>query len=258
MIYIGTSGYSFRDWIGEVYPEDIKRYQMLKYYWSVFGFNAVELNFTYYRLPSYKTIVSMVRRTPDGFKFAVKVPSHVTHEGWKKDYDESVVFEYLKAMEPMVSEGRLLIHLAQFPYSFRYEEKNLTYIETIAKNINPLAVEFRHNSWNRDEVFEFLKEHEITYVTVDEPDLKELFPYKPVATSDYVYFRFHGRNQKWFEKYGDRYDYFYSDDELRTFAKDINKFLNEGKVVLVFFNNCHKGSAVKNALKIRELLGVKG
>ncbi|MBC7123441.1 MAG: DUF72 domain-containing protein, partial [Pseudothermotoga sp.] len=64
MIYVGTSGYSFSDWIGEVYPEGISRSNMLRYYASVWRFNAVELNFTYYALPTYRTIVSMLRRTP--------------------------------------------------------------------------------------------------------------------------------------------------------------------------------------------------
>ncbi len=256
MIYMGTSGFSFRDWVGSVYPEDIKRYQMLKYYWSVLGFNSVEINFTYYRMPSYRTIVSFIRRTPDDFKFAVKVPAHVTHEGWKKGYSPEVAKEYLKAIEPMIKENRLLIHLAQFPYSFKYSQENLEYLKKISKEIAPLAVEFRHSSWDRDETYQTLREHGLTYVIVDEPSLKELFPYKPEVTTDMAYFRFHGRNEHWFDHYGDRYDYFYSDDELRVFANDIKRLMQRVQKVLIFFNNCHAGSAVKNAHRLREMLGV--
>lgn len=255
MLYVGTSGFSFKDWIGPVYPEGIKESQMIKYYWGVLGFNAVELNFTYYRMPSYKTIVSLLRRTPNDFMFSVKLPAFVTHQMWQDKFESKVIDEYLKATFPLIEERRLLFHLAQFPYAFKYSKDNLEYIAKLKNHIDDLAVEFRHVSWDRKEVYAFLKENEITFTIVDEPKLPGLFPYKAFTTTDKAYFRFHGRNKKWFEAQRDeRYDYFYSDDELSNFARDIKKISKKVKEVAVFFNNCHKGSAALNAIKLKSYL----
>ena len=257
MIYIGTSGFSFKDWVGPVYPERIKESQMLKYYWGVLKFNAVEINFTYYRMPSYKTIISLLRRTPNDFMFSIKLPALVTHQMWREKFESKVIDEYLKATFPLKEEGRLLFHLAQFPYAFKYSKANLEYIAKLKKYIGDLAVEFRHVSWDREEVYSFLKENKITFTIVDEPKLLGLFPYKVIATTDEAYFRFHGRNKKWFEAQRDeRYDYLYSDEELSSFAKDINEISKKVKVTVAFFNNCHKGSAALNALKLRSMLNV--
>lgn len=257
MIYIGTSGYSFNDWVGTAYPEGIKKSQMLTYYWSRLGFNTVELNFTYYTIPSYRTIVSILRKTPGDFKFSVKLPSQVTHQSWRDgNVDQSAVKSYLGALKPMEDEKRLLTHLAQFPYSFKFSKKGLKYIKQISNTFRPLSIEFRHNSWDRNEVYEFLRDNEITFVVVDEPKLKGLFPYKVLATADMAYFRFHGRNKRWFDSSHDRYDYMYSEEDLKMFSSDIKRIYGDVKDVLVYFNNCHRGQAVKNALKLKELLEI--
>ncbi len=256
MIYLGTSGFSFEDWIGPVYPPSIKKSQMLTYYWSVLGFNTVELNFTYYSMPSYKTVVSMLRKTPPDFMFSVKLPGHVTHEGWRKGLDVSVVEDYKNAIKPMEEEGRLLSHLAQFPYAFKFSEEGLKYLKRLGDQVRPLAVEFRHRSWDRKETYDFLRENGLTYVIVDEPQIADLFPYKPFATSDTAYFRFHGRNEKWFEEGAERYDYLYSDEDLKRFALDVKEMSKKVGKVLVYFNNCHRGQAVENALKTKEILGL--
>ncbi len=257
MIYLGTSGYSFDDWIGTVYPENIKKSQMLTYYWSRLGFNTVELNFTYYTVPSYRTIVSILRKTPGDFKFSVKLPSQITHQSWKDgDLDREIVKSYLNALKPMEDEGRLLTHLAQFPYSFKFSKKGLKYIKQISNMFKHLSVEFRHESWDKDEVYDFLKDNGITFVVVDEPKLKGLFPYRVLSTTDTAYFRFHGRNDHWFDLNHDRYDYMYSEEDLRLFSNDIRKISERVKDVLVYFNNCHRGQAAKNALRLKELLEI--
>ena len=118
-----------------------------------------------------------------------------------------------------------------------------------------IAVEYRHRSWLREEVFEFMKERSITYVTVDEPPIGDLFPYYPYHTTAKAYYRFHGRNKRWFEaEGGERYDYLYSKEELEKFAGDVKKSMKEVEEVFVFFNNCHKGSAVTNALDFSKML----
>ena len=256
MIRVGTSGFSFEDWIGTVYPENLKKSQMLSYYWSVLKFDTVEINFTYYSLPSYRTMISLLRKTPSDFVFSVKLPGHATHEGWKKGLDEEVIERYLEAVKPMEEEERLAMHLAQFPYSFKKSENNLKYLKKLSDLVRPLAVEFRHRSWDDERVYEALEGMGVTYVIVDEPDIAELFPYRLRVTSDTAYFRFHGRNERWFDPQVDRYDYLYSDEDIERFARDISEISKKVKRTLVYFNNCHRGQAVKNALKLKEILGI--
>ncbi len=229
---------------------------MLVYYWSNLGFNSVELNFTYYSIPSYKTVVSMLRKTPQDFMFSVKVPGHVTHEGWKEDLDADIVKSYSKALEPMLIEGRLLSHLAQFPYTFKFSKKRLEYLKKTSDMLHPLTVEFRHNSWDREEVYEFLRKNGITCAIVDEPKMRNLFPHKIVVTTDTAYFRFHGRNERWFDRGSDRYDYLYTEEDIRRFSEDIKEISSRVRRILIYFNNCHNGKAVKNALKLKELLSI--
>jgi uncharacterized protein YecE (DUF72 family) len=257
LIYIGTSGYSFNDWIGEVYPEGISKSDMLKYYAAVWKFKAVELNFTYYALPGYRTIVSMLRRTPSDFVFSVKLPASVTHEAWKSNlFPEEDVKKTIEALAPMVEEGRLKILLAQFPYSFRDTPANRQYLQMLRKKIDlPVAVEFRHASWDNETAYELLKSCGFTFVIVDEPNLRELFPYVPRLTSNVCYFRLHGRNRDWFNApEGERYNYKYSDEELKVFAADILRLSNHAMDTFVFFNNCYRGNAVRDALKLRQMI----
>jgi len=199
----------------------------------------------------------MLRKTPMNFYFVVKLPGKITHEAWKNGEMENCVNKFLKTIQPMIDEGRLKLLLAQFPYSFKFSRKNVEYIEKIREYFKDLdiAIEYRHRSWLREEVFEYMKKRNIVYVIVDEPPIKELFPYYPYHTTSKAYYRFHGRNKKWFEaENGERYDYLYSTEELKKFAKDVRRSMEEVKEVFVFFNNCHRGSAVINALDFSKML----
>lgn len=256
LLYIGTSGYYFSDWIGTVYPEGLSKTQLLKYYATVWNFNAVELNFTYYTIPNYKTIVSMLRKTPQTFVFSVKLPNSVTHQGWKTlSLPKQDIEKTLSALEPMIYEGRLKTLLAQFPYAFRYTRENMQYIQELRDKIDlPIAIEFRHCSWDNDQVYDFLRTHELSFVITDEPRIKDLFPYRVIRTSKISYFRYHGRNEKWFVSGAERYNYEYSFEQLREFAKDIVDIAKESEDLFVFFNNCYRGKAVQNALTLHSIL----
>jgi len=261
MIYIGTSGYSFPDWVGKVYPSEIDQRSMLRYYAFVWKFNVVELNFTYYRMPALKTVVGILRKTPSDFFFTVKLPQPVTHEIWRKGDTEElsrILNHFTNALVPMKNEGRLKCILVQFPRSFVKSRQNMDYtlvLRDFLVSHAPMAVEFRHDSWVSNETYDFLKEHSISHVVADEPKLDRLYPYVAVHTASPAYFRFHGRNVRWFEAQGSkRYDYLYDRKELEEFAEDVKKMAEKGDVY-VFFNNCYNGQAVTNALEFRKLLG---
>ncbi|HNR79762.1 MAG TPA: DUF72 domain-containing protein [Mesotoga infera] len=262
MIHIGTSGYSFPDWVGTAYPKGLVPSQMLRYYHNVWKFNAVELNFTYYRMPSYKTIAGMLRQIAGEMVFSVKAPGKITHEFWKAPSADlmELAVGFLDVLTPMREEGRLGPILFQFPWSFKRNEENIAYLERLSKVFdageNRLVVEFRHDSWAVEESFELLEKIDIVPAVVDEPSIAGLFPYLPRQGRNVAYFRFHGRNPGWFESEGsERYNYNYSEDDLRSFALDVLEFHGHGLEVFVFFNNCHLGRAVHNALRFRDMIG---
>lgn len=261
MLHLGTSGYSFDDWKGTVYPENIKPSEMLRYYHSVWNFNSVELNFTYYRQPSYKSIVGITRKIPGEFVFSVKAPGKVTHEFWRNSSITEAyknLNDFLEPLKILMKENRMGMILFQFPYSFHLNESNMKYIKDISnycieKN-HKIAIEFRNIEWADSNILKELSSY-MTPVTVDEPKIGKLLPYIPLKSNNIAYFRFHGRNRNWFNAEGSkRYDYNYSKNELRRFANDVVKFLKEGTEVYVYFNNCYLGQSVNNALRFREIL----
>jgi uncharacterized protein YecE (DUF72 family) len=158
---------------------------MLRYYHNVWKFNAVELNFTYYRMPSYKTIAGMLRQIAGEMVFSVKAPGKITHEFWKAPSADlmELAVGFLDVLTPMREEGRLGPILFQFPWSFKRNEENIAYLERLSKVFdageNRLVVEFRHDSWAVEESFELLEKIDIVPAVVDEPSIAGLFPYLP-------------------------------------------------------------------------------
>ncbi|MCE5250710.1 DUF72 domain-containing protein [bacterium] len=255
MIAIGTSGFSFRDWKGVFYPGDIKPADMLGYYARYFS--AVEINTTYYGIPSPKTFERMVGATPDTFEFMVKTNKATTHD--LKDAD--IYPSFAESLAPIRESGRLSGILAQFPWRFRNTQENRRYLAEMSDRYNdaPLFVEFRHDSWNRDEVFDFLRRSGLFFVSVDEPPMGNMMPPVAVATGDKAYVRFHGRNREtWWGDSGDRYDYNYSEDELGEWIDKVEELEKTVWKLYAFFNNCHQGYAVRNALMFRDLMKRKG
>ncbi|MCF7810460.1 DUF72 domain-containing protein [bacterium] len=253
VIQIGTSGYSFKDWRDSFYPKGLAQNQWLNFYAR--HFSVVEINATYYRTPSASTFQSMVDRTPEHFEFWVKVPGDVTH---KNEDVEIVMKPFIEAVKPLEKANRLKGLLAQFPPSFRYNKKSLDRLVRI-RNLVPdvdIAVEFRQDEWLEEGVFDFLEKHGFIHVIPDLPDLKGLPKPDIHVTSSIRYVRFHGRNQQnWYKpQLGDRYDYEYSETELREWISKIKTIDEENSTAYLFFNNCHAGQAVKNARMLRQLL----
>jgi uncharacterized protein YecE (DUF72 family) len=154
-------------------------------------------------------------------------------------------------------EGRLTAILAQFPYSFHAIKDNYDYLGIFKERLRdiPVVVEFRNHSWHNEMSLKFLKENNIGYCIVDEPRLKGLMPYNPTTTTDIDYFRFHGRNANWFDaSTSERYDYLYTQDELKPFMSGIRNIATAARKTIVMINNCHAGKAARNALKMIEML----
>jgi uncharacterized protein YecE (DUF72 family) len=298
-IVIGTSGYSFPDWVGPFYPPGIERSKMLDYY--VRHFAAVEVNATYYRIPPPGTLRAMERKTPPEFQFVVKTHHDMTHE---RSLEPDLYRAFARAVEPIAAAGKLHGLIAQFPFSFRRTPENETFLLELKRHLPdaPLFAEFRHHSWVEDGVWERLEEAGIGYVSVDEPDLPGLVPPMARVTESVGigYVRLHGRNREnWWRhpergrpdgpaaapsagpalprtdfgplfaagapaapgpsgSSSDRYDYLYSEAELREWVEKIREMTLKAKKTFVFFNNCHVGQAATGAKLMRRLLEGEG
>jgi uncharacterized protein YecE (DUF72 family) len=254
-VKIGTSGYSFDDWTGVFYPETIKKGEMLPYYAQ--HFDTVEVNSTYYRIPPARVFDSMAKRTPEDFEFMVKAHQSATH---RRNQMEAEMPKYLEAIQPLVDNSKLRGILAQFPWSFKASNQNAAHILRCREKLGAdkaLFVEFRHNSWIRQETFDWLKRQEIGYVAVDEPQLQGMVDDTTIATTSIGYVRLHGRNaDQWWDGGPLRYDYLYQDWELEEWVVKIKGLQTETEKVYVFFNNCHEGQAVTNARRILEMIDV--
>jgi len=238
---------------------------MLEYYESALGFDAVELNFTYYRMPVPKTLESMVRRTGPGFTFVVRSNREMTHEIWDDDAreklkDTSAAFrQFHEGIRPLVDAGRLGCVLVQLPVFFVPTAPNSEYLRRIPGLLPGvrLVVEFRNRAWLREDAFRLLEETGMGYCVVDEPKLARLVPFQPRRTSEVGYFRFHGRNRNWFRaSREERYDYLYTLAELEEFIAPVRAVSAGAKATFLFFNNCHAGSAARNALLMKQMLGL--
>jgi len=253
-IAIGTSGYSYNEWVGPFYPPNTRQKDFLPIYAS--QFSALELNFSYYAMPSADQLRKMYESAPSLF-YSIKAHQSLTHKvdsGKWKDEAKS----YLGAIEPLLEAQRLEAILFQFPYSFHYEADNRRHLANLLDQFAgiPSAVEFRNTEWNNNRVIEELRKRKVAYVSTDLPDIKGLPSVLDVNTADFAYFRLHGRNEEswWGSDSRSRYDYLYSDKELENAAERIKRIVLKAGKILVYFNNHARAQAVKNAVTLKKLL----
>jgi uncharacterized protein YecE (DUF72 family) len=257
-ILVGTSGYSYDDWIGPFYPPGTTRGDFLSLYAREFP--VVELNFSYYQQPSPRMLERMVAGTPPGFTFALKAHRSMTHEiaeSWEKDIDT-----FRGGIKPLVDAGRLTAVLLQFPHSFKYTPESRSRLAALCARLEglPLAVEFRTSEWLKDQVLDGLAQRGVSIVSVDEPDLPRLLPPSTRTTGGLGYVRFHGRNkaQWWTGDNASRYNYLYNKDELGEWVQRVKQILEGVPLLLLFFNNHWRGNAAQNARVMRQLLEEQG
>ncbi len=254
MIYVGTSGYSYEDWVGPFYPEGLAKGAFLEHY--AHQFCCVEVNFTYYRMPTASTLAAMSRKVAPDFRFSVRATGELTHERSGRD---DAFREFAAALQPMIDDGKFACVLAQFPYAFKPSDENRGYLAHFRKQLVDLAVvvEFRNAGWVSKETVEFLRQLGLGFCCVDEPSLKGLVPPVAGTTSNVGYLRFHGRNAaKWFDhqEAWERYDYLYSREELAEWVPKAAKIAANSEDTYVFFNNHYNAQAVQNASLFVDLL----
>lgn len=252
-VKIGTSGFSFMDWVGVFYPAGFKKEDMFAQY--VEYFDTVEINSTYYRIPQEKVFAALEDKTSGSFEFIVKLNKESTHE--RKNAFEAI--EALqKSVTPLIKKQKLKGFLAQFPFSFRNTGENRLFLKNVKEKCGdvPLFVEFRHSSWLKQAVYDFIESLNVHYCCVDEPDLPGLIPHQDVSTAGIGYVRFHGRNKTtwWDSSKGDRYDYLYTKDELTGWIERIREINRKSDKTYLFFNNCYMGNAIRSAKMMAEII----
>lgn len=256
-ILVGTSGYSFPDWIGPFYPPELPRADHLAFYAR--HFNVVEVNTSYYRVPAPGTLARMASRTPPEFRFILKLHQDMTH---KESREPALYREFQESIAPLRESGKFHGLLAQFPWAFRVNRESVRHLAFLRKSFpgDSLHVEFRRAEWNRPDCFDFLEGRGIGYCCVDEPSLPGLLPAQAAVTTPVGYVRFHGRNSAnwWGRGTGDRYDYDYSRKELSEWLGRLKSMAEKAQTTYVFFNNCHAGHAAANAMLMKDMLAREG
>lgn len=259
MIAVGTCGFSYKDWIGPVYPHGTKASEMLRRYAGLFS--IVEIDSTYYGLPTPQTVAGWARRTPEGFRFTAKLPRLGTHvDRATLGIVHEDVRTFRRVLAPLVERGKFACALMQFPTSFRPSDDALHHIGALRETLHDIALvaEFRHREWQTNATLDFLRELGIGLVAVDEPQFAELPRPMSDATSSLAYVRFHGRNYEtwWTGDNTTRYDYAYRDDELGPWVERLVDLAAHRDVreVLAFFNNHRRGHAVRDARTFEAML----
>ena len=277
---------------GRFYPQEARSAETrLKYYASRFA--IVEVDSTYYALPAERTSGLWVERTPANFLFDVKafrlftqhptppsalpkdirevIPPQLKEKRnlYYRDLPPEIIkelwYRFERALLPLDSAGKLGVILFQFPHWFYPGNEQHEYILSCKDRLPQytLAIEFRQGSWvnqkNLERTMTFLTDNQLPYVCVDEPQgTKASVPPVIEGTADIGVIRFHGRNKENWEKHGistaERFNYLYSDDELKSWLPEIRDLASKTTQLHVLFNNCYSDKAVVNASQMKIIL----
>ncbi len=255
-LYVGPAGWSYDDWLGTVYPSPRPRgFDPLAYLAGYF--NLIEINSTFYRVPTRDMTRSWVDRVAfhPSFTFTAKLHQRFTHD--RSRITSGELDPFIAAMTPLREAGRLASVLAQFPWSVRDTPNARHRIAGLAQALSPipLVVEVRHATWATESSRAFFREHQLTLCSVDQPLLSHALGANTYEFgSGGGYFRLHGRNQSaWFDDTAgrnERYNYLYDENELEPMTAAIKQATAGGIKTHVVLNNHFRGQAPANALEI--------
>lgn len=235
-LHIGTSGWHYDHWQGTFYPSELNKGQMLDYYAGLF--HTVEINNSFYQLPSEETLRKWRQGTPDGFLFAVKASRYITHMKKLKDPEEPVS-NFLERVEVLGEKLGPIIF--QLPPRWKFNpERFHAFLETLPGG-HSYAFEFRDDSWFDQRVYQELEEHGMAFCIYELSG--RISPKK--VTADFVYIRLHGPGGPYQGKYDNRV--------LAGWAGALSAWLGKGKEIYCYFDNDEKGFAAQNALSLKDM-----
>ncbi len=258
MIRVGPAGWAYKDWEGIVYPSDKpKGFDPVAFLARYF--DTIEINSSFYGAPRASAAKKWVERVEANprFRFTAKLAQVFTHKRNATTQDEH---DFKEGIAPLVEAGRFGALLLQFPWSFRFDQKNRLYLLELQSRFReyPLVLEVRHASWAQPEVLDLLAELDIGLANIDQPLFKRSIKPGAEVTAPIGYVRLHGRNYKnWFSAKADvreRYDYLYTVDELEPWVDRIKTVASKAKDTYAVTNNHNVGKAVVNALEVGSIL----
>ena len=236
-IYIGTSGYQYKHWKGDFYPEEMPVSGWFDHY--VKYFDTVEINNTFYKMAEAGTFADWRKAAPKNFCYAIKYSRFGTHLKKLKDPQDHVNYFMDRVVHLEEKLGPILV---QLPPNWKPNLKRLEdFLKAIPGELR-WAVEIRDERWLSEELYDLLQKYKAALV------IHDMIPYHPrVVTTNWTYLRFHGQN----------YSGSYSEEELDAIAEDVEDHVAHNRDVYVYFNNDLGGHAVRNALGLKQKLGLK-
>lgn len=230
-LHVGTSGYSYKEWKGSFYPEDLPDKQMLRFYGE--RFQTVEINNTFYRMPKESVLEAWSAEVPANFKFVLKAPQQITHIKRLKEAGDSVAYLLKVATTLKEQLGPLLFQLP--PYMKKDAPRLSEFLKLLPED-RCAAFEFRHQSWFDDEIFGLLRAHHaVLCIAEAENDLQIPF----ISTADWGYLRLRRPD--------------YGDKELKEWGKRVRD--QNWREVFVFFKHEEEGKGPAMAKRFLELAG---
>lgn len=236
-IYVGTSGWNYYSFREVFYPSYLKSKEWLAFYAT--HFNTVEVNATFYKLPTLKTFEKWYKETPKEFIFSLKAPKVITHIKRLKEVN-SELKEFLTQISAL--KEKALVLLFQLPPSLKYEAQVLKEFLKILPQDYLKVLEIRHQSFHCEEFVELLREYKVGLCF---SDCAGRYPsWYEVQTTDFLYFRMHGSKKLYVSNY--------EEEELRVLVQKIN--LYSVKRAFIYFDNTFLGYAILNAKRLKELI----
>jgi uncharacterized protein YecE (DUF72 family) len=233
MVYIGTSGFQYPEWRGSFYPETMPEKEMLPYYAA--RFRTVEINYTFYRLPSPATVISWLEATPADFKLTLRASRRITHDARLNDCGNLVKVLYQRAA---LLGDKLGILLFQLPEDFFKTPEALdAFLGSLPKGVRT-AWEFRSDTWFADDVYEVLRRHNAALCVAD----SETISTPVVATADYGYFRLRDEG--------------YQQADIQRWSEVIGPHTADGREVYVYFKHESEGKGADFGTRLMAALGV--
>ena len=272
-IYVGTAGWSYKDWEGIVYPAQIKKSQHPVEYMARYV-DVLEINTSFYGhiKPEWgKLWCRMAHAVNPQFLFTAKLNRAFTHSPIA--VLESTSAETIRAtpedeqltkegLESVAAENMLGAVLAQFPISFKNTNTNRNHLQSVIEKFKsfPLVVEVRHNSWTNEGTLRYFAEQGVAFCNIDQPMLGQAVAPSQHVTAPVAYIRLHGRNyDQWFDSdsRNDRYNYLYTDPELRGWKTRVDAIAEKAQKTFVIANNHFEGKAAVNALQLKNMITEK-
>ena len=235
--YIGTSGWHYKHWIGKFYPADLKPEEQLDYY--LMFFDTVEINNSFYRLPTRETFLKWHGDTPSKFLFSVKASRYITHMKKLNEADDAI--ELFLSHAGALAE-KLATVLFQLPPGWKVNPERFDKFLGVLPRGERFVFEFRNYTWYTAEIYTLLRKYNCAFC------IYELGGHESpqVVTADFVYIRLHGP--------GNKYQGSYNNDRLKKWAEHLLQWSEDGKDVYIYFDNDQEAFAIFNALTLRDMV----